>query len=170
MKPPISDPFEAPRSGNNPEQWRIFRVQFWRYFVMTLAGALSWSLPLVWLLIANERAEDQRGAFMGGIGAGAVATMLMSVIVFLLVPVKINRQKLKSTNFWGAGREIEWSQIAEVRFRWVLLPFAVISTPQKRNFIWIPLFLRDMKGFARAVEELAPADNQLRLFLQKRKF
>lgn len=170
MKPPISDPFGAPSFSNEQEHWCLFRIQFWRYFVMTLAGSLAWSLPVCWLVLAGERAEVQRACLIAGIMAGVVATLVMSIIMFWLAPAKMNRQKLKSTNFWGVGREIEWSQIVEVRFRWLFLPFAVISTSTKRNFIWLPLFLRDMKGFARAVEEWAPAGNPLRLCLQKRNF
>lgn len=170
MKPPISNPFGAPHTNDEPDQWRIFRVQFWRYFVMTLAGALAWSLPVVWLLIAGERAELQRAALVAGIAAGLGATLVLSVITFCFMPARISCQGLKSFSFWGVSRQIEWAQIQNVRFRWFFLPYALISTPTQRNFIWLPLFLRDMNGFARAVEEWAPADNPLRLWVQKRGF
>ena len=167
MKPPIADPFEP---SPDQEPWRTFPIRFWRFFLTVTALAFSLSLPVVWFLLRNERVEAQRGALTAGLSAGLAAGLLLSILSVYLLPTKVNRHKLRSTDIYGLEREIEWSQIEKVRYFWFVLSFGVISTPTKRNFIWLPLFLRDMNGFARAVEEMAPVDNPLRLFLQKRGF
>lgn len=169
MKPPISDPFSAPDLSCG-EDGRIFRISFWRYFFLSLLAGLALVLPI--LLVANLDLPmgAQVGIAFGGIMGGSVAGLLATMAMFWLTPVKVGRRGLKSSSFWGVVREVEWSQIQAAKFLWLGLPYILISTPTKRNFIWLPLLLRDMKGFARAVEELAPAENPLRLWVQKRGF
>ncbi len=173
MKPPISDPFEAPDTSS-PEDERIFRVRFWRCFLVSLLVGLPVGLSFLLILSIVIQSQFQEeiigGAMVAGLIGGIVAGVLESLSMYWLTPVKVGTRGLKSSSFWSVSREVEWSQIHTARFFWLGLPYLLISTPQKRNFIWLPLILRDAKGFARAVEELAPADNPLRLLLQKREF
>ncbi|MBW3638069.1 MAG: hypothetical protein KY445_16615 [Armatimonadetes bacterium] len=170
MKPPISDPFEAPDSNLPSEETKFFRYRFWPYFLSTLSAILSLSLPTICLISIGGEPWIRATMLLGSTTACALYTLLVTWAVSIFQPVKLNCWAIHAPSIWGNRREIEWAQIQEVRYFWLFYPFALISTPQKRNFIWLPLILRDMKGFARAVEEWAPADNPLRLFLQKRGF
>ena len=163
MKPPISDPFEAPNFDDLITQ--DFAVDIRQGFVAALPLAAS-ILLVCWLILADIPGY---GKFVF-IVVTSFALLTSILISLFLMRIRVIKNGFRAPDVWGFSREIEWSQIKDARSRWLFCSYIVISTHQKRNAIWIPFFLRNPQGFARAVEEWAPADNPLRLFLQKRGF
>lgn len=161
MKPPISDPFGSPPETQNH---RIFRVDFWRAFVGYFCFFVLVLSPF--LMSVLEPIRDDREIFV--FPSILIGAALVSAALGLIYPVQISKSGLRGINSWGAKREVEWPEIQRARFVWLFHPYVIISTSRKRNFIWLPLYLSDQKGFARAVEEWAPEENPLRLWIQKR--
>ncbi|PQV63780.1 hypothetical protein B1R32_109120 [Abditibacterium utsteinense] len=162
MKPPISAPFGSPSTEEQNQQ--IFRVDFGRSFAGYFLIYFLILTPILLPVMAPIRGNNELFIFCGII----VFAALVSTTVGLFFPVKISPNGLRGSNFWGVKREVEWRKIKRARFSWFIFSYAILSTSQKRNFIWLPLCLSDPKGFTRAIENLAPADNPLRLFLEKR--
>lgn len=163
MKPPIADPFESPPQllGH-----REFRVDFLRSLVGYFCFHFLVLGPFLLTVLAPIRDDRKIFVFL----ASLIFAALISAAVGLLYPVKISPSGLRGTNYWCVKREVEWAEITRARFGWFVFSYALISTARKRNFIWLPLCLQDKKVFAQTVEEWAPADNPLRLWIQKRGF
>ncbi len=165
MKPPIADPFAPPAPPD--EQTRVFPQSFWRVYFGTALLTFLILVPMIalWPLM--------RQVFLG-----SGQSFMLFFLVFInplsaafsmtfLHPTRITRFGVQGPPAVGF---VEWNQMKSARAIWFGLPYARI--PARNHFfaLWIPLCFKDKKAFARAVEEWAPADNPLRLFLQKRGF
>lgn len=172
MKPPIADPIETGllEEGEQPfylEFWGLLRRIFGTY-LLTI-GPFFWAILLPVFHRSHGRTPPHATLTMLGIVVGVCFfAALVATAIGFSQPVRVSAHGLKGTNWVGLPREVAWAQIGAVRFFWLVLPYALLSTPQKRNFVWLPLILKDKERFARAVEKYTTSDNPLRLFLRKR--
>ena len=169
MQPPIADPNEAPRfSGADV---RVFRVDFWFYFVRTLLASLILSIPLFvgFVFIARPPVDANFLLLIGGFALlyQIVLCLIQCAVFVWTVPVKVNNWGLRAFAYWGASREAPWSQITSVKSKWRVISYAVASVADGRQ-LWIPLCLKDKEQFAESVAEFAPLDHPLGAFLSGR--
>ena len=153
----------APRGGF---AGRAFYLRFGPFALSQIVpgawpfGVLLWHGPSHWrvwvaLLLALK-------TMVGGV--------LVAAIVARFFPVIANPDGLRARNFWGQARQIRWDEIQSVApIRWLVFTrFARLSTPDCKNIIWLPLFLREQSEFERAVQCWAPPGNALRQFFGNR--
>ncbi len=165
MKPPIPDPFEKPQIRVLESETRVFHLDLWRVFKGTLPFMLLITL-IVWAIVSPIRGYGKVVfAF-----ASLSVSLASSILPALFFKIQVMEAGLKAPNAWYFSRVVNWADIRKVRYCWVFWSYLLISTPTKRDFIWLPLYLSDKKGFAQSIEEWAPEDNPLRLFLEKRNF
>jgi hypothetical protein len=166
--PPIADPVEI---SNDGEEGETFHLDFWRAFRFYALGLLSFYWFLFFVILAPTFRSPQNLDFR--------ITRLFFTFFPLLGawvaarsdtwgPITIRNHTLELPNFWGSPLKLGFANIQSVRFSWYGLPYAIISTAEKRNFMRLPLFFRDISAFTRAVEKNTTEENPLRLFLQKR--
>ncbi len=162
MQPPISDPFLPPVEAEN----RIFRHNFWKIYwgilpiYVVFAGLQSW-----WLLTRMPWMPAE----LSLLNAFLFIAILPVTTAFSLMlhPVKITRSGIQGPPIVGFA---EWEQMKTARFFWPGAPYVRVTLQKHFFALWIPLTMKDTKAFAQTIEEWAPADNPLRLWLQKRKF
>ncbi len=100
------------------------------------------------------------------LGLGAAFAGAICILVYVC-PVTIYSHGLRSYNIWGRYSVVAWTQIRSVRpfqilgFRYLYLDVAELSQP-----LTVPLWLRDMEGFRRHVEQLAGPRHPLSMALQ----
>ncbi len=165
MKPPIAEPFGTPSVASNE---RVFRPDFWRSLMGYFLVFVVVLPPILWRIAPLVRRSTLLDP-MVVLLAVVVAVSLMGATINLFYTVEVDQETLQGLNFWWTSkRKVRWNDMTRVRFFWFAFPCAVISTAKRSNFVWLPLFLSDSAGFARAVEELAPPGNPLRLWLKKR--
>lgn len=162
MKPPIADPFLPPVEEEN----RVFRHSFWRVYRGMLGLFVVFAGLQIWWLVSRVPSMPAQfyltnALFMVGI------LPVTSAFSFMIHPVKITRAGVQGPPILGF---IEWDRMKTARFLWLGLPYARVSLRKHLYALWIPLTLKDHQAFAQTVEEWAPADNPLRLFLHQRGF
>jgi len=160
--PPI--PVPDPDEGS-----LIFRCSFSRFYVTTNLIGIAWSLPVTIPFMLPTRSMNH---FLAALGVPVVSAlivgMLFSIIVIELYPVIVNEKELSSTNAWGKKARVKWSEISSVkRINFLTLHYLKISTFQKKNAFWLPLYLSDIEGFRVAVAEFAAPENPLRVALER---
>lgn len=163
MKPPIADPFGAPVPFFEAEETKVFGLHLLRVYFGMLLMIVGFFSPF--LLSVSDPVHGKSRLHSLFFAFAVLPLWLTFVSAFL--PVKINRFGIQIAPLQSF---IEWSEMKSARYCWMGLSHARISIQGRFFKMWLPLTLRDPKGFARAVEEWAPADNPLRLFLQKRGF
>lgn len=164
MKPPIADPFAPPMAD---EDTRVFPQSFWRVYRGNLLFALLFggTLLLFWPL--------SRAIFSQGNGGFVLFFILIlnplvtALSAVFLHPVRVNRAGVQGPP--GVGF-VAWEQMKSARALWLGLLYVRIRARNHLFALWIPLALSDKTAFAQTIEEWAPADNPLRLWLQKRNF
>ena len=164
MRPPIADPFAPPATDTDT---RVFKHSFWRVYMGTALLTLLLLGPLIafWPLM--------RQVFLGS----GNNFMLFYVMFINPLIAALSMTFLHPTTVTPLGVQgppivgfVEWSQMKSTHAIWFGLPYARIPARNHLFALWIPLTFTDKKGFTQTVEEWAPADNPLRLFLQKRGF
>ena len=151
----------APRGGFGG---RAFRLEFMPF-------ALSQTVPGAWplLLLLWQGPDHLRAVFalllMLKVAGGGV---LVAAIVWRCFPIIAGEHGLRARNFWGQAREVSWDEIVGVApIRWLIWTrFARLSTPNCRNIIWLPLFLREQREFESLVRQWAPPTCALRTFFE----
>ena len=144
------------------------------------SSGISWLRP--WLLavaiLATLAVAAGAGAVAGGRAEalGGIITALAVVSGLVLVPILITTPSSRwdvdakgvgGRDNWHVYRRVAWTEIASVtpvpipgyRFVWV-------NARNRRQAIWLPLFLDDMEGFLEAVVRHADPDNPLRRYLE----
>lgn len=162
MKPPISDPFAPPDSFCG-EETRVFRHSFWRVYRGMLLMIIVLFSPFLFFIFDPIHGESLFHKIL------FIWIVLPCCLTFMQAfsPVKINRSGIQI----AASQDFaEWSQIKGASYSWMFLLYVRIWVQGRLFKQSLPLTLRDPKGFARAIEEWAPVDNPLRLWLQKRDF
>ena len=170
MRPPIADPNEIRRNRFTGEGTRAFRIRFWPYFVASSVPVVFLIWPILGAILYPTFARQPEDFLpvMAGILALFIATTLVICALFYWFGLlRINGWGIRAFTFWGVPREVSWSQITSVRFKWSLLPYAVTSTTKGQN-LWIALFLQDNNSFAHAVAEHSAPDHPLQQFLRQR--
>jgi hypothetical protein len=93
-------------------------------------------------------------------------TAIFIAILIRLFPVYIDRQGVKSYNFWGVYRYLRWDEITSAK------PFIIfnLSYIQIRSIdnkqIFIPLFLSKMSSFNRQVRAFVDLEHPIVRFLK----
>lgn len=162
MKAPIADPFAPIFDSKN----RLFGVNLFKLFVNYGIIYLFLLAPILWLIVAPIRGHAKFWILL----IGLLTATLFSALTGLIYTIEVSGEGLRGANAWGVKRIVVWDEITRARFAWLGLSYVLTSCSGKRSLLYIPLDLSDKKGFDRTVEETAPADNPLRLFLAKRKF
>lgn len=162
MQPPISDPFLPPVEAEN----RVFRHSFWKVYrgmlmvFVVFAGLQSW-----WLFARVPSMPPQFYLSNAFLLIGIVP--VTSAFSLMIHPVKIMRSGIQGPPIMGF---IEWERMKTARFLWLGVPYTRVALRKHLFALWIPLTLKDPKGFAQTIEEWAPEGNPLRLWVQKRGF
>jgi hypothetical protein len=142
-----------------------FHLQFWRFVI---AQAFCGLLPFLvaYLLVPRQYHVWVTGALIIKLIFGALAS---AVIVSRYYPVHVSREGIRARNPAGIACRLRWEEMTRVDPVWwaLLARYVRISSARKKDAIWLPLYLKDMKGFAALVREHAPADNPLRRFLEQ---
>jgi hypothetical protein len=125
----------------------VFRSSFavlWRW-TSTLCGIIG---AIVYIQALVSGAPLPFGLTFGlALGFGLV--FAVAVVCF---PVYVRADGLRCYNFYGLYRTLRWEDIADIRKDGVLgLPYLVVSNSSGWRQVWVPLYLSDMPGFARAV-------------------
>jgi hypothetical protein len=151
----------APVGGFHWEH--AFHLQFWRF---AAAQGLPGVVPLSFA--AWHSPPQLKAAALGLITVKiCIGGLLSAAIVSKYFPIHISEWGLRARNLFGMAREVAWEDIESVdHIRWLIFTrYVRLSTAGKRHIIWLPLFLKDMPGFAASVRELAPEGNPLRSYL-----
>lgn len=168
MKPPLADPRGEPHLADGDV--RVFRVRLWPYFFLTFSVELVLILPILGAILypVFTRHPERFPVAMAAItGVEAAFTLLICVLFYCLAPLQVDESGLRAPNSWGVPCHIAWSQIASVKYRWLLYPYAIAST-EKKGKLWVILLLQDPRGFARAVASHTAPDHPLHAFLRGR--
>lgn len=153
----------APRGGFAGRAFHLRFVPFalsqivpgaWPFALLLWHGPQEWRIWITVLLALK-------------VAGGGV---LVAAIVSRFFPIIANPRGLRARNFWGQAREVAWEDMSAVKpIRWLIwTDFAKISTPESRNIVWLPLFLREQDEFESNVKQWAPPENALRIFLEMR--
>lgn len=165
MRPPIADPFGPPASF--AEESRVFRRSFWRTYVAALFLALV-MVPLMgtyfWFSTPQMFSGSNRIALAMMLVSAVVVNPLAGALGAFLYPVKVTRIGIYGPPSAGF---VEWEQMKSVRTLWLGHPWVRIGLRKRFVALWVPLALHDLQGFARTLEEWAPADNPLRVWAQR---
>ena len=144
---------------------RTFRLRFGPF---ALSQSVTGIIPItLFALHGPEHLRFYALLFLAfKISLGAVLT---AAIVSRFFPVTVGETGIRARNFWGMARVITWHEMASVApIRWLFFTsFARISTHRAKNWVWLPLFLRQQNEFEAQVRKFAPVDNPLREFFEK---
>lgn len=153
----------APVGGFDWEH--AFHLQFWRF---ALAQGLPGVVPLSFAAWHSPPAVKAAAMSLIAIKI-CIGGLFSSALVNRYFPIHISSWGLRARNLFGMAREVAWEEIVAVdTIRWMVFTrYVRISTARKRHIIWLPLFLKDMPGFAARVAELAPEGNPLRVCLSQ---
>lgn len=166
MKPPISDPFAPPILPE--EESKIFGQSFWRvYFGILLSSAISSSVIIgfLWFALISSPIESRLLILLSVSSVLLVVNPLLGAALATTSEfIEVSRLGIRTPHF---PEFAEWSQMKKVHSIWPMYT-APISIRGQFFKMQLPLTLKDSKGFARAVEEWAPIDNPLRLWIEKR--
>ena len=100
--------------------------------------------------------------------ASLIFVLTICILNYYLATIKVDKRMVRAFNFWGLRRgETEWTRIVTAQHKWFMLPYVVISTATKQK-LWIPLWLEDIEGFARAVADNTAPDHPLHAFFARR--
>ena len=105
-----------------------------------------------------------------GLLLGAVGVALNILICWLTVlavaatfKIGVAPNGITAHDFWGRSRFLRWEEIDGCRpITVVNLGYARLSASERRVTLWVPMYLKDARGFVEDVRELAPADSFLR--------
>ena len=144
-----------------------FRCKFLHYWIATSIAGLAWSVPILFVISLGDPTLQQLVIGIS-IASGLTASGMITVVLIIIAPVKVDAIHLRSTNFWSKAAKVQWQEISSIkRINYITLPYIKISTPYKKNIIWLPLFLADPQGLRDAVANFTPPDHPLRLALEK---
>jgi len=136
------------------------------FLSLSLLGA---ALALPPLLVLTDLGFPMSALAVGAL-CGVVVCLLWTWLMRRTLRVRVDSQRLESTDFWGFRRALAWSGIERVERRRLLsLCWLRILARDGGRPLWVPLFLADRAGFAAAVEALAPEDNPVRVHLAARR-
>jgi hypothetical protein len=77
--------------------------------------------------------------------------------------VKLKPSGISCFNFWGIYSFVLWDEIREVKtFNFLGLKYIRVFFRNSRIPLWVPLFIKNRRGFSKALTEFAPEDNLLR--------
>ena len=89
------------------------------------------------------------------------------VQVILLFKVTLTRKSIKGNRSFGFPRHPTWDQIESVKpFSFLFLKYLRVYTSDGKTPLWLPLFLKNYKGFKRDILEFVPEGNPLREFFE----
>ena len=145
----------------------VFRCKFLHYWIATSFAGLACSFPILFLISSHDQIL-QRIVVWVSIPSGFIASSVITVVLIIIAPVKVDADRLRGTGFWGKSAQVGWQDISSVkRINYFTLPYIKISTHRKKNIIWLPLFLADPQGLRDAVANFTSPDHPLRLALEE---
>lgn len=145
----------------------VFRCKFLHFWLVTSFVSLIISQPMI-ILTSFGDPILLRAVIGSSVASCLIACGIISALSIIMAPVKVDADRLRGTGFWGKSAQVAWQNISSVkRINHLTLPYIKISTPYKKNIIWLPLFLADPQGLRDAVANFTPPDHPLRLALEK---
>lgn len=157
---PIADPFLPPVEEEN----RVFRHSFWKvYRGMLAVFVVVAGVQTGWLMARVPSLPSSFGLWNAILIVGILP--VTSAFSLVIHPVKITRAGVQGPPVVGF---IPWDRMKKAGSFWMGVPYARVSLRKGLFALWIPLTLKDPQGFAQTIEEWAPEENPLRLWLQKR--
>lgn len=167
MKPPIPDPTKS--SYEELKFCPVFRVRFWPCLFLTESICLL-IMGVFYSVLARYGWPLEMRDYAKVFAFGAIVSLAEAWIYPRLFSVSIHPEKLHGHTFWGFGSIMSWSEITEVRQRFVLgLPYLILSSEKKNKLpIWLPLFLQHYKDFRREINKHTCPQHPLRLWLEER--
>ena len=96
----------------------------------------------------------------------SLSTSIFCAVILGIVTVclrfKVSSEGIRTFSTFGRWGLVPWAAIASaVPAKYYFLPHLRLTVDGKTRSFWVPLFLRDMHGFRKAVIEHAGADNPL---------
>lgn len=142
-----------------------FKSPLWSAIWLLIVGNL---LGLVLLLpfVLKQRAHLTISLLHFFVVIGVI--VLVVDILAGLILVECFKVKLKPTgiscyNFWGIYSFVLWNEIREAKIiNFLGLKFVRVFFRNSRIPLWVPLFIKNRKGFSAALSGFAPASNLLR--------
>ena len=88
---------------------------------------------------------------ISALGIGAVFA-----VVVVCFPIYVRADGIRGYNFFGLYHTLRWEDIADIREEGILgIRYLVVTSTSGWRQLWVPLYLSDMPGFARAVRACA---------------
>ena len=100
--------------------------------------------------------------------AATITLMVVVLIANEYYKTSISDTQIKSYDAWGRRHSIEFNEIVKIKpIQFVFMKYIRVMGKDERRPVWIPLFLRDLKGFYLTLEEQLPSDNVLLKYLNE---
>jgi hypothetical protein len=125
-------------------------------------------LGLAPILLSQKQFVFSRFLWAALVSAIVAGTLLALLLSFgrRLFPVKVGPDGLVGYSFVKAGLAIDWQEITAIRpFSLGGLKYLRLYSKEKRNPIWIPLFLAREREFKQAVLDFSPSNHLIRGFV-----
>lgn len=172
MKAPIADPVE--KQGRDDTE-KVFYPSFWALFVryavmmnLLIGGGMVLIVEPVLSSIFRGQSWAEFFLHLFVVLIPTLVALSHTITDVLLKVVIVSPEGLTIRNGWWQFRTLTWDDMRDVKRRWVFPAEIVFFGFKKPRHLAMSLLLRDMDGFARAVEQHTQADHPLRVYLANR--
>jgi hypothetical protein len=147
-----------------------YRISFWRIYFAAVVYAQVLFAPAMWGVFYLDAV---RFSMPFPTAWNAVLYVVGSVLVNLLMapafwvyvralPVRVSAEAFTCSNGFGKTVAVPWDSITGVKHLPLPgFPYLLVTTTRTKLKLWLPLLLRDLRGFTEKVEEHAGPDHPL---------
>jgi len=119
-------------------------------------------------IVVENDASINWNAYVVALVSVVVFSMAWSFFMVLYYKTTLKNEGVKSFNFWGKSRFVEWENISKVKpVNFLGLKYLRVFTGNSGLALWVPLFIKNIESFAKQASTLPPEGNVFREYYTK---